>query len=60
MLKLLGSMLEIFLFLITWRVGVAQEDKQKRESLAKEASDAIASGRISRINSVVVKLRHKR
>jgi len=59
MAQLLGNIFQIILFLLTWRVGVAQEDKQEKKDLAKEASDAIASGRISRINAIVVKLRNQ-
>lgn len=60
MLQLLGSIFQIILFLITWRVGVAQGKEKERESLAKEASDAIASGKISKINAIVVKLRNQK
>ena len=58
MLNLIGNIIQIILFLLTWKANVSLENKEEKKSLAKEASDAIASGRVSRINAVVAKL-HK-
>ena len=57
MLELIGNIIKIVIFLLTWRVGVNESNEKKKSTLAQEASDAIASGRVSRINAVVAKLR---
>ena len=57
MLRLLGDIIQIIIFLLTWRAGVNEKNEKKKSALAQEASDAIASGRVSRINAVVAKLR---
>jgi hypothetical protein len=59
MWEVIGNILKIIFFLLTWRREATEENKKEQEALAKEASDAIKSGSISRINAVVVGLRNQ-
>jgi hypothetical protein len=57
MFEVLGNIIKLVIFILTWRIGVVADQAAEKAALAKEAHDAVASGRISRINAVVAKLR---
>jgi hypothetical protein len=59
MWEVLGNIIKLVLFIMTWRIGTSQEKKAEKSAFAKEASDAVASGSISRINLIVAKLRNQ-
>ena len=57
MWEFIGSVLKIAIFLMTWRRDITKENKEKKALLAKEVSDAIKSGSISRINAAAQSVR---
>ncbi len=56
-LTVLGAIFQVILLLLQSHNAKEQDAKQASADKAKEISDAIASGDISRINSVIGKLR---
>ena len=60
MINLIGNIIQLIVYILTWRLGVADREFKENERLSLEASNAIKSGRVSLINAVVGKLRNKK
>lgn len=58
-LTVIGAVLQVVLYLLQSHASKEVEVKQDHADKAKEISDAIASGNISRINNIVMQLRRK-
>lgn len=56
-LTVIGAILQVVLLLLQSHYSKESDVKQSKADKAKEISDAVASGDISRINSVVQQLR---
>ena len=56
-ITVIGAILQIVLLLLQSHYSQTAEVKQLKADKAKEISDAIASGDISRINSIIQQLR---
>ena len=60
MINLIGNIIQLIVYILTWRLGVADREFKENERLSLEASNAIKSGCVSLINAVVGKLRNKK
>lgn len=55
----IAGVLQIVLILLKNYLEKEEDEKARKNALRQEASDAIVSGNLDRINSVILKLRNK-